>query len=422
VAQPGEPVKQDTTMNRRIPTALQWLQVAVIMGVATAAAGDWPHFRGPTQDGISTESGWQANWAGGAPTIAWERKLGIGAASVAVAGDRVVTLGNKANRDYVTCLAAVSGEVIWEVNYPCKFETRQFEGGPAATPTIADGRVFTLSHDGQLHCFSLADGSRIWRKMLRHDFGGKMPRWKYAGSPLVVDGKLIVDSGGTGASTLMLNAADGSKIWGAGDDGAGYACPVIAGTGEARQILMFKAKHLVALRFSDGTELWRIPWKTSYDVNASTPTVRGDRLFVSSGYKDGRAALFDISGAQPRELWRNDEMRTKMSSCVVIGDAAYGVSEKGRSLLCLNLADGSVRWRQKGFGANGTLIAADGKLIVLGDSGELAIGTPTAAGFNVLSRGKVLDKRCWVAPVLANGRIYCKNNVGRLVCVDVRGK
>lgn len=384
----------------------------------SAVADDWPFFRGPSHNGVSDETGWQDTWPEGAPVVAWEHEAGIGASSVVIQGRRVVTMGNKDDKDVVVCLGD-DGSKEWEFIYPCKFQARMFEGGTASTPTISGNQVYTLSHDGQFHCIDLEKGTEVWRRHLQEDFGGRLAQWAYSGSPLVVGDMVIIDAGGEGASTLALHKDTGKKIWTAGDDMPGYACPIPFTDGRPG-VLLFKAKHLVANALENGQELWRVPWETNYDVNASSPFQIGDKLFVSSGYSTGRAVLFQLTGKSPRELWRNDELKTKMSSCASREGFAYGITEKKARLLCLNLSDGSIAWEQRGYSQYGTLLIAGDRILSLTARGELIIAKADPARYTEISRAEVLGGRCWVNPALAHGRLYCKNNDGRLICLDLR--
>ena len=183
---------------------------------------------------------------------------------------------------------------------------------------------------------------------------------------------------------------------------------------------MFKGTHLVANALKNGRELWRVPWKNDYDVNASCPFQIGDKLFVSTGYPSGRSVLFQLTGKDPQELWRNDELKTKMSSCVERDGYVYGITEVKERLLCVSLKDGSIAWEQRGFTANGTLLIAGDHIIALTATGKVIIAKADSAGYTEVSRASVLNEVCWVNPTLANARLYCRNNVGRLVCLDLR--
>ena len=385
-----------------------------------AKAANWPFFRGPNHDGVSQETDWQSNWSNEGPTVAWRKNVGIGCSSMVVVSNRVITLGNRADKDIVTCLNANDGSIIWSYAYPCTFEERMFEGGTASTPTIDSEHVYTLSYDSQLHCLRMSDGELVWKRHLVEDFGGSPPRWKYASSPLIVDNMVILDVGGSKNSTLALDKNSGEKVWGIGREECGYATPIPFEQDETPAVALFKSKAMIGYERKAGRKIWRIPWETAYDVNASTPTILGDRLFISSGYKKGRAALYRLDGSPPRKVWENEDMKTKMSSCVIVGEHLYGVTEKKARLLCIDAKSGKINWSKRGFGQYGTLTATLNRLIVLTDSGDLVIVRADPDSYQELARAEIHKGRCWVNPVLANGRIFCKTNQGDLACVDVR--
>jgi outer membrane protein assembly factor BamB len=389
------------------------------------AADDWPFFRGPHANGVSTESAWTSHWPDAGPRIAWCADAGVGVSSVVVAKNHVVTMGSRRQPDeeIVWCFDPRNGDVLWHFSYFAKFDARQFEGGPAATPTIDDGRVYTLGYLGDLHCLNLADGRVVWRKHLVRDLRGRYSSWKYAGSPLVTEKLIILDAGANGNSTVALDKATGRKVWNAGNDLAGYSTPIPFRHSGRHCVLVFKARALLAHDLASGEELWRIDWRTTYDCNASCPTVVGDKLFLSTGYggRRARGALYRLGRGEPIHIWLNQDLETRMNSAVVYNGHVYCISERATGqLVCCNLRDGSVVWSEPSFAKFGTLMLADGKLIILDEKGELVIAEATGAGYHELARAKVLDGRSWVMPVLANGRIYAKNNDGKIVCVDVR--
>lgn len=403
--------------------SLQPLAIASMVACFSSqglGAKDWLHFAGPDYSGISAESEWK-DWGSAEPKVAWKADVGKGAASFTIAGNRVLTTGNEGNKDVVWCFDLDSGRELWKTAFACKFDKRMFDGGTAATPTISAEFVYNLSYDGQLHCLKLSDGSIVWKVHLLEDFGGKLSEWKYAGSPLVVGDLVILDAGGSGNSTLALDRRTGKKVWGNGDANAGYASPVPIIQGGNPAVVVFKGKALVAHDLKSGKQLWSLDWETSYDVNASTPIPLGnDRLLVSSGYGGGRAVLFDISGAQPKQLWRNDDIKTKMSSCIVYKDLVFAVcGDTGGKLTCVSLKDGKTLWQEGNYGF-GTLALAGDRLIVLGDKGNLVVVKPSGAGFEPVAEAQILGKTCWVKPVLTDGRLLCKNNSGKTVCLDLR--
>jgi outer membrane protein assembly factor BamB len=384
-----------------------------------AHAVDWPQWRGANRDGISNEQISPANWGKEGPRQLWKKGVGTGVSSVAVSGGRLYTMGNNGSVDAVFCLNAATGAEIWRHTYPQPLDDRQFEGGPAGTPTVDGDKVYTLSHEGDLFCLSAGSGTVLWKKNLQSDFGGYRQKWGYAGSPLVDGNLVIVDSGGPGASTVALDKSTGALQWKAGNDEAGYSSPVAFDLAGTRCVAIFKADALVGLNAANGQELWRYPWITSYDVNAPTPLVFGDKIFITSGYGTG-CALLKVTSGKVTQLWRNKNMRSQLGSPVLVRGYIYGIDGnvgKGE-LRCLDLASGEIRWKQNVGG--GAVIAAGGHLLVLNERGELIVAEASPTNYRELARAQVLGGHSWVVPAVADGKIYCKNNQGMLVCLDGR--
>jgi outer membrane protein assembly factor BamB len=401
------------------PSAAFVGSLALVLAAATTAnADDWLYFRGANHDGKSAEKDWQSTFPEAGPKIAWKTDVGVGASSMVVAGNRMITMGNRNDKDVVSCLDVESGKPLWTFEYACPFERRSFEGGTAATPTIDGDFVYTFSHVGDLHCLTLAEGKVVWKKQVVNEFDGQTARWKYAGSPLVMGDLVYVDIGGP-RSTIALSKKSGAPIWATGTQNAGYASPVAYKRGDKQGLMVFKGSELVAYDANEGTEWWRIAWSPRSGVNASSPVLMGDKVFISSGYGMG-GAMYDIAGAKPRELWRNADLQTKTSQCIEHEGFIYAISERGQ-LYCIDGATGKAAWSERGFG-QGTLAFAAGKLIILSAKGELVIADASSKGFSAHSRAQIIagGDTCWVNPVLANGRIYCRSNRGQLVCVDVR--
>lgn len=387
------------------------LAATFVLGTARA---DWPSYRGPAQTGVSEES---VSITGSELRQLWKTNVGIGTASIVVSGERVITMGNVRNKDVVFCFDAASGRELWKHEYKLGSDPRSFEGGPASTPTIDGNRVYTVSHQGDLFCLDAATGKKVWYKHYQQDFRGKRPQWGFAGSPLVEGNLLILDVGARDASTIALNKTTGEIVWKSGNDDAGYASPIAATIDGKRTIVVFKASFLVGLDAATGRELWRQNWKTSYDVNAATPLVIGNRIFVSSGYGRG-CALFEVSGGKIVERWQNKNLKAHINSPVVWQGAIYGLDDQASPkspLVCLDLETGKVKWQEKVGG--GALVVAGGKFVVLSEAGELIIGDASPSAFAANLRQQVLGKRCWVQPTVANGRIFCRNNNGDFVAL-----
>jgi outer membrane protein assembly factor BamB len=379
-------------------------------------AADWPRWRGPEANGISQETGWKSVWKDGELKTLWKAEIGIGFATMSVANGKVYAMGNlgkSGNKDVVYCLDAGTGAEVWKFSYECKLDPNLYEGGPSATPTVEGDRVYTLSKEGHFFCFNAANGALVWSNNVADVTGAKRPDWGFASSPYI-DGDVIVLNAGTAGSGFDKNT--GRMLWCSGKEKAGYATAVPFGTGDSRCLLIESAAILVAIK-PDGTELWRHPWKTQYGGNIADPVVVGDRIFLSSGYKQG-AGLVSVTNGKPVGVWANKNMQNHLACSVYWNGFVYGVDES--QLRCIDPNTGDVKWTEPSTG-KGTLMMADGKLIILSEKGELIIAGATSEAFKPLSRQSVLTGKCWTAPVLANGRIYCRNATGTLVCVDVKG-
>ena len=390
---------------------------AILTGYCSiAGAADWPKWRGPNHNGISSETGWVATWPEGGPKVLWKASLGAGFASMAVSNGRVYAMGNINNSDILYCFEADTGKEIWKKSYPCPLFNKNHEGGPAATPTVSGDAVYTFSKNGDVFCFKAATGKVVWSKNLTKELGVKHPTWYFAGSPFVIDNMVILNAGTRG---IALDKADGSVIWKNGNDATGYATAAPFTVGNQKCVAIFAAKEIVGLIASTGKIIWRHPWKTSYDANIATPIISGNTVFICSGYNKG-GALLRIEGGNVTEVWRNKNMRNHFNNSVLWQGHIYGFDD-AKELRCLDFKTGQMKWSQGGLG-KGSLMIADGKLIILSERGKLVTAPASPERFKELSSVQILKGKCWTVPVLANGRIYARNAAGQLVCVDVGSK
>jgi len=382
-----------------------------------AGTNDWHRWRGPAGNGISPEQGWFTPWPKEGPRQLWKVAVGTGFSSVSVSDGRLFTMGNAGGQDSVFCLEADTGKTLWKHSYPCPLDPKYYEGGTSVTPTVDGNTVFTLSRRGQVFAFAAANGKVLWSRNLQAELAAAVPDWGFAGSPLVEGDLLILNIGSRG---VALQKATGKTAWSSGGSGAGYATPMAFNAGTQRAVAIFAGREVVAVNPANGQALWRHPWQTSYDVNAADPIIAGDRMFVSSGYGTGGGVL-NIANNRPAPVWRNKNMHNHFNPCVLLDGFLYGTSGQGGEggdLRCVDFATGQVKWTEQSVGY-GSLIAADGKLIVLGEKGELVIAEATPAAFKPLARAQVLGGRCWTTPALSQGRIYCRNAQGALVCLEV---
>ncbi len=398
-----------------------------------AVADDWPNWRGPQHNGISSEPNWIGDWPACEPIILWEQQVGTGFSSIVVADGRLYTMGNSdrivetqdggsrtgvsrklEQMDEVFCLDPNTGEILWIHAYPSPLTPHLYEGGPSATPTIADSNVYTLSKQGMAYCLDANDGAVLWQSDLVADYGMRVPTYGFAGSPYV-DANLVIYNAGTHG--MALHTADGTLAWETGTNRAGYSTPVPFEVEEQRFVVLMGERTFAAVQTQTGEVLWEHPWVTRYNANIPDPIVDSNLVFVSTGYKKG-SALFDVATGQVTELWFQKNMQTCLNSSVLWQGYLYGPNDNGKALTCVERDTGWIIWTQSGFG-NGSVMLADGKLIALSEDGELCIVEASPAGYRELGRGRILTGKCWTVPVLANGKIYARNAMGNLVCVEL---
>jgi outer membrane protein assembly factor BamB len=394
------------------------LTLATALFCAAVRAADWPNWRGPDHNGISAEKGWLSQWPADGPKQLWKASVGTGFSSITVAGGRAYTMGNEADTDAIYCFDAVTGKPIWKYSYACPVDPHFYEGGPSATPTFDQDRVYTISKEGAIYCLDAANGKLVWSTNAAAATGAATPTWGFAGSALVQGGLLIFNIGDSGAA---LDKTTGSFVWTSGKGPAGYATAVPATFSNTPAVAMFSAQGASGVETKSGRKLWSYPFKTYSDMNIGELIVSGNDVFMSA-IQHG-AALVRVQDSTATQVWENKVISTHINSCIFLDGYLYGVDGPvmgPATLKCLEFATGNEKWSFKGLGG-GALMLADRKIIMLGDKGELVVADASPQGFNPISRAQVLGGKCWTVPTLANGRIYCRNAKGDLVCLDVKG-
>lgn len=375
----------------------------------------WTGWLGPRRNGTSPERGWNA--VGRAEPL-WSGHVGRGYSAVSVADGWLYTLGfdEEAGRDTVVCLNADTGEERWSHSYPAEILNNMHGGGTLTTPAIDGDVVYTTNRDGRLFKFRADDGEVLWERSLAEELGLARPQHGFPGSPIVLGNRLLLNLGGT---TVFLDKGSGELIWRseayANEGSYSNPCPLVL---DGRELVaVFNAGGLIVLDRSSGKEIQSSPWELpGQGFRSATPLAVGVRVFVSSAQGGG---LFRFDGGTPTPEWTGRQMRSKVNACVPWDGHLYGFDES--MLKCVAL-DGTERWRERGLGM-GSLIASDGKLLILSSSGELIVADANPDEYVERSRTKVLDGGvCWTMPVLWDGRVYCRSSLGDLVCLDHRSE
>jgi outer membrane protein assembly factor BamB len=394
------------------------------------ALTDWPQWRGPHRDAVSNDKGLLKEWPQKGPPLAWKIKgLGEGYSSVAVAGDKIFTIGRRGGGTQLIALSRKDGKELWAVKFG--------QGGSAqSTPTVDGKRVYALNTSGDLVCVDIAQGEALWNKNLSKDFGGRMMSgWGYSESPLIDGDKLVCTPGGETATLVALDKKTGEVIWKGvvpEGDGAGYASIVVAEVGGVRQYLQLLGGGIVSLAAKDGKFLWRYNRIANGTANIPTPIVKGNFVFCSTGYGAGSALLKLVpagKGTKVEEVYflPGNKLQNHHGGLVLVGDHVYGGHGHNQGFpICVELKTGKVVWNQdRGPGSgSAAVVYADGNMYFRYDNGQMALIQASPAGYKVKGAFPIPHKGghpSWSHPVVAGGKLYLREQ-DWLLCYNLKKK
>jgi outer membrane protein assembly factor BamB len=405
---------------------------SLICATLTVSAADWPQWRGPNRDGVSMETGLLTSWPTSGPKLLWETKgLGAGFSTVAIAGGRIYTMGDRADACYLICLNEKDGKQVWATKVGRTGGQRN--PGPRGTPTVDDNLVFVVGQFGDVVCVERAGGKEVWRKNFKKDWDGKEDKnWGCSESPLVDGDQVVVTPGGRKATLVALNKKTGKEIWTAnvpGNPNAGHASAVIEEVGGIRMYVQTSAGSGFGVNAKDGKVLW------TYPINATavipTPIVRGDYVFLDAGYGTGGALLKLVpsgDGVKAEELYGlQKELNNKHGGIVLVGDFLYADTDSQGTPYCADFMTGKVRWKERSrSGGKGSVAVgcADGNLYLHFENGQMVLAKAAPDGYKELSSFKVPhsgEQPSWTQPVICGGKLYVREQ-DWLMCYDVRQK
>ncbi|MEI7927194.1 MAG: PQQ-binding-like beta-propeller repeat protein [Verrucomicrobiales bacterium] len=385
-------------------------------------AQDWPRYLGPDGSG-KVDGTLRTDWSANKPKELWRKDLGQGCTSFAIAGEKVVVMGNQNNQDIVWCLDAKSGKEIWTYKYAENLDPKLYEGGPNATPTIDGDVVYTLSRTGNLFCLSMADGKPKWHKHYQTDFGGKAPGWGYSASPIVKGDLLYCLPCAKDGGLFAIQKATGEVSWKSGDNTKpGYAAPVFFNYKGSEVLAAFHGSELATYSLAEkGKPVFNFGWRTSFDINASNPQYDDGMMFLASGYGMGYVVI-DVSGSEPKILHKQEDMRMIFQNSILAdGDiiGVFGDKNIDAELIRMDMKSGKVHWREKMPGTRGSCLMVGKQMVILAETGDIICGEPGKSGWTEHGRVKGLSSVSWAPVAFAHGRIFARSNKGDAVCFDV---
>lgn len=404
---------------------------AITMAMFPAAlsmADDWPQWLGPNRNGISNETGLLQEWPEGGPERVWiSDKAGLGYAGFSIVDGRLFTMGSKDNISHVMAFDATTGKPLWSTPIGTDYDNG-WGDGPRSTPSVDGKYVYALSSTGVLICCQAEDGKEVWRKTME-ELGGKIPNWGFAESPLVDGQKVLCTPGGPQGAVVALNKMTGDVLWQSieVEDDAHYSSIVKASFPDQDVYIQLMPNRLIGLGANDGTLLWESQWPGRTAV-IPTPIYKDNEVFISSGYGVGcrLVKLSEDGRSLVEEVYSNKIMKSKHNGVMPVGDYLYGFSD-GSGWLCQDWKTGKSVWREKGKLGMGSIGYADGRLYcVEQDDGIIVLLDASPEDYQERGRFTLEPQseqrnprgRIWVHPVVANGKLYLRDQE-YIYCYDV---
>lgn len=403
--------------------------------IVTAMAADWPSQRGPAVDGAIPAGSVLPTTLPDAPKVVWKGPVGDGFAAPIVVAGKVVYLDLQNGQETVHALTLDKAKPLWSAPLDSAHKDG-FGTGPRCAP-VSDGKlVFAQSCKGQLTAFDLASGKVVWSTNYVKDFtavytgekgdskGGS--RHGYNGSPTLDGDHLYALVGGPGAGVVCFEKTTGKVVWRSQDDQAAYAPPIIATIAGVKQVVAFTVSGALGLDANAGALLWRVPLSTNYGRHVIAPIVHGDLVIVGSHEVGLIATRLSAAGGKvtAQQAWSVKALGPNFSSPVRIGEHLYGLV--GKRVVCVDIATGKAFWQHEGNvstspdKAFAAFIAADDKVLMFNDGGELLLFAANPKEYQELGRMQVCGKS-WCHPAYVDGRIVVRD-AKQLLCVEIAGK
>ncbi len=413
--------------DRAVRVLWRSLTTAVVMGLfaqSDVRGGDWPQIMGANRNGISVEEKLADKWPADGPRSLWEAKIGSGFAGVAVAGGVAVLFHRVADEDTLTAYDAESGKPLWSQGFPTSFQPAIVEDdGPRAVPTIHQGRVYALASAGGLYCVDIKTGKPVWQRQTQTEFHVPSAYFGAGSSPLVEGKTLILNVGGDKdrAGVVAFDLNTGKTVWQTTSEQASYSSPIVTTLDGQRVLLCVTRLNFLSLDPATGKELARTPFgQRGPTVNGAVPVMIGQRVLLTASYGIG-AELLNLSRSKLDVVWTDEVLSSQYTTPIVHDGAVYGIDGRQDggpiSLKCFDPETRKVHWTKPGL-AYATLIAADGKLLVMHTNGSARLAALDKTAYRELATASLLRGTTRALPALAQGRLYVRNEQ-TLMCVQL---
>ena len=395
------------------------LAILLALLCSASALAQWTQFGGPQRDFTAPSGALSLDWPESGPAELWSRELGDGFSSILYDRGTLYTMFRRGDEEVVVAVNAGNGESLWETSYVSPLDREgmllDFGGGPISTPLIVGNRLFTVGSMAAFHCLDKTSGEVLWKHDLVGELSASYLQRGYAPSPLAFGDLVILTVGGKDSSVVAFRQSDGVVVWKSLDLRGSSSSPILIQAAGQDQLIVALANHRAGLNPTTGEVQWSVelPGGASSLMATQHWNPEDSLLFSSSAYADGsRAFRVEHSGGrfEAKELWYSRRMRVMFTSFVRIGEYVYGSSGGFGPifLVCLDVRDGTIKWRQRGWGRTHFVRAGD-HVLLMEEAGDLALATATPESLQVHVRANVMERICFTPPTLVGTRVYVRN-------------
>jgi outer membrane protein assembly factor BamB len=410
------------------PVRFQLLTLFVCVVVnPQGVRADWPQWRGPNRDDLSTEQGLLKEWPAEGPKLLWTyADAGVGYSGPAIVGGTLFTLGTRGENEVLLAIDVRSGQERWSQPVG-EVLGNNWGDGPRSTPTVDGQRVYTLGAKGTLTCSDAATGEPVWSKSML-DLGGKTPTWGYCESPIIYGETVICTPGGEQGAIAAFNKETGEVVWRSTElvSQAHYASIVTANRNREDELVQLLPDQLVGVSAKSGKTLWTHPWPLP-TAAIPTPIVRGNFVYATSGYGVGSTLIEVTPEYSVDEKYKNKVMKNKHGGVILVGDHLYGYSDD-IGWVCQEFETGDRVWREREALEMGAVAYADGMLYCVGQKqGDVVLIEASPEGWKEHGRFRLTPQSelrkpeggIWTHPVICAGKLYLRDQ-NLIYCFDVR--